>query len=60
MLKKIKEFIKKKIVREKITPIIIKDIESNLLNGKNVLISGGSSGIGYSIAKKMKARNASA
>ena len=40
-----------KLVRKH--PVIVKDIESNLLLGKHVLITGGNSGIGYAIAKKM-------
>lgn len=34
-------------------PVIVKDIENNLLFGKHALITGGNSGIGYAIAKKM-------
>lgn len=52
MLNSIRAYIKRKIVREKIVPIIIKDIENNLLVGKRAFITGGSSGIGFSIAKK--------
>jgi len=40
-----------KLVRKQ--PIIVKDIDSNLLQGKHALITGGNSGIGYAIAKKM-------
>lgn len=40
-----------KLVRKH--PVIVKDIESNLLFGKHALITGGNSGIGYAIAKKM-------
>ena len=53
MFKDIKRNIKKKLVRERIVPVIIKDIQTNLLRGKTALISGGSSGIGYAIAKKI-------
>ena len=41
----------KKIVRRE--PVIIKDIENSLLNGKTALITGGNSGIGYAIVKKI-------
>lgn len=34
-------------------PVIVKDVESQLLSGKHALITGGNSGIGYAIAKKM-------
>ncbi len=33
-------------------PVVIKDVESNLLADKTALITGGNSGIGYAIAKK--------
>ena len=46
MLNSFKSYIKRKIVRKKIVPIVIKDIESNLLVGKKAFITGGSSGIG--------------
>jgi NAD(P)-dependent dehydrogenase (short-subunit alcohol dehydrogenase family) len=34
-------------------PVVVKDIQSNLLKDKNAIITGGNSGIGFSIAKKM-------
>ena len=46
-----KEVLLRKLVRK--TPVVIKDIETNLLKGKHALITGGNSGIGYCIAKKM-------
>ena len=52
MLNSFKSYIKRKIVRKKIVPIVITDIESNLLVGKRAFITGGSSGIGFAIAKK--------
>ena len=33
-------------------PVIIKDVESNLLQNKTAIVTGGNSGIGYAIAKK--------
>ncbi len=41
MLNSFKSYIKRKIVRKKIVPIVIKDIESNLLVGKKAFITGG-------------------
>lgn len=46
----IKSALFQRLVRRE--PVVIKDIESNLLNGKTTLITGGNSGIGYAIAKK--------
>jgi NAD(P)-dependent dehydrogenase (short-subunit alcohol dehydrogenase family) len=34
-------------------PVIVKDVQTNLLKDKNALITGGNSGIGLEIAKKM-------
>lgn len=34
-------------------PVIVKDVQTNLLKNKNALITGGNSGIGLEIAKKM-------
>ena len=45
-----KKALLKNIIRRE--PVIIKDVESNLLKGKTALITGGNSGIGYAIAKK--------
>ena len=47
---KIKNFIKKKFVREIKIPVYIPVESGNRLNGKNVLITGGSGGIGFAIA----------
>lgn len=46
----VKELMFQKIIRRE--PVIIKDVENNLLAGKMVLVTGGNSGIGYAIAKK--------
>ena len=35
-------------------PVVVKDLESQLLSGKTALITGGNSGIGYAIAKKFR------
>ena len=54
MIKKIIGSIKsslfQKIIRRE--PVIIKDVESNLLQNKTAIVTGGNSGIGYAIAKK--------
>ena len=47
-----KEVLFRKLIRK--TPVVIKDLESNLLKGKHALITGGNSGIGYAIAKKFR------
>ncbi len=39
-----------KIIRRE--PVIIKDVENNLLKDKTAIVTGGNSGIGYAIAKK--------
>lgn len=47
----IKSFLKKKLVKIKKEKVLIPCLQSELLLGKNALITGGSSGIGYAIAK---------
>lgn len=47
----IKNVLLRRLVKKQ--PVIVKDIESKLLTGKHALITGGNSGIGYAIAKKM-------
>ncbi len=47
----IKNALFQKLVRKE--PVIIKDVQQSLLNGKRALITGGNSGIGFAIAKKM-------
>jgi 3-oxoacyl-[acyl-carrier protein] reductase len=51
--KKIKTFLKKKLVRERLVPVIVPFVPGQLLKDKVALVSGGSSGIGFGIAKKM-------
>lgn len=48
---KLKSFLKKKLVRVKKEKVLIPCLEGNILQGKKALITGGSSGIGYAIAK---------
>ena len=48
---KIKEFLKKKLVKIKKEQICIPCLEGHFLDGRRALITGGSSGIGYAIAK---------
>jgi len=45
--------IKNKLIRERIVPVFVTNIPSKILSGKNAIVSGGSSGIGYGIAKLM-------
>jgi len=52
-MKLIKKIIKKHFVKERIVPFYIKEISTNLLVGKLALVTGGASGIGLGIAKKM-------
>ena len=47
----IKETLFQKLVRKE--PVIIKDVQQSLLKGKKAIITGGNSGIGFAIAKKM-------
>ena len=51
-VKALKETFFQKLVRKQ--PVIVKDVASNLLKEKRALVTGGNSGIGLSIAKKMK------
>lgn len=53
ILSKIKNVIKKKLVREVVKPVNIPVLEQNLLDDKNVLVVGGSGGIGFAIAEKI-------
>ena len=46
----VKSTLFKKVIRKE--PVVIKDVENNLLKGKHAIITGGSSGIGYAIARK--------
>jgi 3-oxoacyl-[acyl-carrier protein] reductase len=50
MVNGIKSALFQRIIRRE--PVIIKDVDNNLLKGKTALITGGNSGIGYAIAKK--------
>lgn len=47
----IKDVFFQKLVRKE--PIVIKDLQQSLLKGKRALITGGNSGMGLAIAKKM-------
>lgn len=46
-----KEVLFRKLVRKE--PVVVKDVESHILAGKHAVVTGGNSGIGYAIAKKM-------
>ena len=50
---KIKNTLKKTFIRERLVPVVVATVPCELLNGKTALVSGGSSGIGFGIAKKM-------
>jgi len=50
MLNGIKSALFQKLIRRE--PVIIKDVENNLLAGKTALVTGGNSGIGHAIGKK--------
>lgn len=47
----VKSALLKKIIKKQ--PVVIKDLQTSLLKGKHALITGGTSGIGYAIGKKM-------
>ena len=53
LLRKIGTKLKSMFVRERLVPVVVTNVPCELLNGKTALVSGGSSGIGFGIAKKM-------
>ena len=55
----IKAYIKKKLVRVKKEKVIIPCLEGHILEGRKALVTGGSSGIGYSIAASFLKNGAS-
>ena len=55
----IKEFLKKKLIKTKKEQISIPCLEGHFLDGRKAFITGGSSGIGYAIAKSFLFNGAS-
>lgn len=55
----IKKYLRKKFVKIKKEKVLIPCFEGNILFGKRALITGGSSGIGFSIAENFLKNNAS-
>lgn len=51
MLKNIKQYIKRKIIRIEKQKVLIPILEGHFLEGRSALITGGNSGIGYEIAR---------
>ena len=50
IISSLKSALFQKLIRRE--PVLIKDVENRLLEGKTALVTGGNSGIGYAIAKK--------
>lgn len=53
LFRMIKNNLRKAIVRERLVPVVVASVPAQLLKDKVALVSGGSSGIGFGIAKKM-------
>ena len=53
MFRLLKNKIKKFLISERIVPVMVTNVPNNLLKGKTAIVSGGSSGIGFGIARKM-------